>query len=308
MTTDSQAMSQAERRRWLLDALLAEDPEYARLEVPAGRHDQQRLLRGLMNVRMPAPVSEDFLAVQDAYLRELTAGKGVTSLDELTPAPHDPDLFCWQGDITTLGVDAIVNAANNKLLGCFVSNHRCVDNAIHSSAGVQLRVACAELMRAQGHDEPTGTAKITPGFNLPAHHVIHTVGPVVTGPLTAEHRELLASCYRSALALADESGLASIAFCCVSTGEFGFPNDAAATVALGTIRDYKERTGSALKVVLNVFTDLDLRLYNELLGGHRLEAADLAFEEQHADEHRREDRPAPRGGRHRTRLDCRGGG
>jgi len=267
VTTDPQTMSQAERRRWLLNALLAEDPEYAHLEVPAGPDDQQRLLRGLMNVRLPAPVGEDFLAVQDAYLGELTAGRGVTSLDELTAAPHDPDLFCWQGDITTLRVDAIVNAANSKLLGCFVPNHRCIDNAIHSSAGVQLRAACAELMRAQGHDEPTGAAKITPGFNLPSRHVIHTVGPIVTGPLTDEHRELLASCYRSTLTLADESGLASIAFCCVSTGEFGFPNDAAAAIALGTIRDYKRRTGSALTVVLNVFTDLDLRLYSELLGG-----------------------------------------
>ena len=267
MTTDPQTMSQAERRRWLLNALLAEDPEYAHLEVPAGPDDQQRLLRGLMNVRLPAPMGEDFLAVQDAYLGELTAGRGVTSLDELTAAPRDPDLFCWQGDITTLRVDAIVNAANSKLLGCFVPNHRCIDNAIHSSAGVQLRAACAELMRAQGHDEPTGAAKITPGFNLPSRHVIHTVGPIVTGPLTDEHRELLASCYRSTLTLADESGLASIAFCCVSTGEFGFPNDAAAAIALGTIRDYKRRTGSALTVVLNVFTDLDLRLYSELLGG-----------------------------------------
>ena len=170
----------------------------------------------------------------------------------------------YQSDITTLKCDAIVNAANSQMLGCFSPCHGCIDNIIHTMAGVQLRLACHELMQKQGHEEPTGQAKITPGFNLPARHVLHTVGPIVDGPLTREHEQLLASCYRSCLRLAAESGCESIAFCCISTGVFMFPNQRAAEIAVETVRNWLDETGSGMKVVFNVYKDLDLKIYTEL--------------------------------------------
>ena len=188
----------------------------------------------------------------------------MTDPRDLTPA--GPGAYLWQGDITTLRCDAIVNAANSALLGCFCPNHGCIDNAIHTFAGVQLRLACAELMQRQGHDEPPGRAKITPAFNLPCRYVIHTVGPVVDGGLTGRHCALLASCYRSCLELADRAGLRSIAFCCISTGEFRFPHDRAAAIAITTVREYREQTQSGIQVIWNVFKDEDCRIYRELLG------------------------------------------
>ena len=244
---------------WLIRALL--DEQGYRSEVPQDVWEQKRLLRGLMNVRPPMEASDEFLAVQDAYLKEAIREKGVTKLSELTPIkPHQ---YLWQGDITTLEVDAIVNAANSALLGCFTPNHACIDNAIHSYAGVQLRLACDEIMRTQGHEDPTGTAKITPGFNLPAKFVLHTVGPIVSGRLTERHCKELASCYESCLKLAAEHELTSVAFCCISTGVFGFPQREAAEIAVETVTAFqKERP---IDVVFNVFKAADLRIYQALL-------------------------------------------
>lgn len=252
-------MTQDERRVWLIRALL--DEQGYRSEVPQDVWEQKRLLRGLMNVRPPKAVSEEFLAVQDAYLREAIREKGVTKLSDLTASrPHQ---YLWQGDITTLAIDAIVNAANSALLGCFSPNHGCIDNAIHTYAGVQLRLACDRIMRAQGHEEPTGGAKITPGFNLPAKYVLHTVGPIVSGRLAERHCKELASCYESCLKLAAEHGLTSVAFCCISTGVFGFPQREAAKIAVETVAAFqKERP---IDVVFNVFKEADLHIYQALL-------------------------------------------
>ena len=253
------AMTQDERRIWLISALL--DEQGYRNEIPRDVYEQKRLLRALFNVRPPMAASTEFLAVQDAYLKEATRAKGVTTLSDLTPVrPHQ---YLWRGDITTLAVDAIVNAANSALLGCFSPNHACIDNAIHTYAGVQLRLACDAIMQRQGHAEPTGTAKITPGFNLPAKFVLHTVGPIVSGPLTARHEQQLASSYRSCLCLAAENGLDSIAFCCISTGVFGFPQAEAARIAVETVTAFQRNTD--IDVVFNVFKEADLNLYRTLL-------------------------------------------
>ena len=255
-------MTQSERRIYLIDRLAAERGEG--IAVPENGQAQKRLLRALFNVRPPIPADEEFLRVQDAYLKEETRRKGVTDLADL--APIRPDIYLWQGDITTLKCDAIVNAANSALLGCFCPNHGCIDNAIHTFAGVQLRLACAELMAKQGHDEPTGQAKLTPVFDLPCRYVIHTVGPIVGGRLTERDCELLRSCYRSCLALADEKRLESIAFCCISTGEFHFPNERAAEIAIQAVKDYKKETKSGIKVIFDVWKNEDYEIYNRLLG------------------------------------------
>ena len=256
-------MNQTERRLYLIRALLDEQPRYRDREIPADEEEQRRLLRSLFNIRLPAPVGEDFLTVQDEYLQEEIRRKGVTKLTDLTPV--EKDVYLWQGDITTLECDGIVNAANSRLLGCFVPMHICIDNSIHTYAGVQLRSACARLMEQQGHEEPTGQAKITSAFNLPCRYVLHTVGPIVDGHLTQRHCDLLASCYTSCLKLAEENGCGSIAFCCISTGVFGFPKKEAARIAVKTVREYKKQTGSGIQVIFNVFKDEDLAIYREIL-------------------------------------------
>ena len=254
-------MTQAERRQYLIRALLSERGED--IAIPSDSRGQQALLRALFNVRMPQQTSEEFLKVQDAYLSDRILEKGITDIDSLSPVADG--LYLWQGDITTLRCGAIVNAANAQMLGCFVPGHTCIDNAIHTYAGVQLRAECARIMRAQGYEEPTGQAKITPAYNLPCDYVIHTVGPIVSGRLTRGDCALLESCYRSCLTLADENGCGSIAFCCISTGVFGFPQREAAHIAVDTVRAYRERTGSGIRVIFNVFKDEDLAIYRALL-------------------------------------------
>ena len=242
-------------------------PEYRAQAVQVGEdHAAQRgLLRALMNVRPPRPLSEEFLHLQDELLSAEREERGVVDVMTLPAVPSDARIVLWQGDITRLNADAIVNAANSALLGCFIPCHRCIDNAIHSAAGLQLRAACAALMERQGHPEPTGAAKITAGYNLPARHVLHTVGPIVHGALTEEHRQLLASCYRSCLTLAAKNGLKSVAFCCISTGEFHFPNDAAAEIAVREVRAFLAENTSVERVVFNVFKDDDRCIYERLL-------------------------------------------
>ena len=259
-------MNQSEKRLFLIQSLLNERPSCQKQMIPADSERQKILLRGLMNVRRPAGIGTEFLQVQDEYLQGETAAKGVTDVADLTPI--QPGLYLWQGDITTLKCDAIVNAANSGMTGCYVPNHRCIDNAIHTFAGVELRLACAKLMERQGYPEPTGQAKITPAFNLPCKYVLHTVGPIIGGRVTKEDEKLLASCYRSCLELAAENSLESVAFCCISTGEFHFPNDLAAQIAVETVNRFMNRKTSVKKVIFNVFKDLDKEIYARLLGAN----------------------------------------
>ena len=257
-------MTQAERRLYLIRSLLNEKSEYKNIAVPSDGAGQRRLLRSLMNVRLPQAIDGEFLKIQDEYLKEELERSGVTELCDLTPV--DGDLYLRQGDITKLRCGAIVNAANSGMTGCYIPCHACIDNCIHTFAGVQLRLECAELMRKQGQEEPTGQAKITKAYNLPCGYVIHTVGPIVDGEVTAEDERLLASCYRSCLELAGRNGIGSIAFCCISTGVFHFPNERAAEIAVHTVRQYKAETGSGMKVIFNVFKDTDREIYERLLG------------------------------------------
>lgn len=256
-------MTQEERRHFLLQALLAESAAYANTVIPEDVNAQKQLLRGLMNLRAPLPCNDDFLRVQDEYLSCEIAAKGVT--DAKTLIPVKDGLCLWQGDITTLKCDAIVNAVNSGMTGCYVPNHRCIDNCIHTFSGVQLRLACDRLMQAQGRPEATGQAKITPAFNLPCRFVLHTVGPIVNGPLTPAHCRQLSACYRACLTLAAQQGLESIAFCCISTGEFHFPHEKAAQIAVSTVQDFCQNPTSIQRVIFNVFKEIDRDCYQRLL-------------------------------------------
>lgn len=257
-------MNQAERRLFLIRKLLDEDRQYHGMDIPAGAQEQKRLLRSLMNVRAPMAADETFLAVQDDYLRRELDARGIVRLSDLRPLCGD--LYLWQGDITRLQCGAIVNAANAGMTGCYIPCHACIDNCIHTYAGVQLRRDCAEIMAAQGSAEPTGRAKITRAYNLPCDYVLHTVGPIVSGRVTSEDERLLAACYRSCLELAAQHGVQSVAFCCISTGVFHFPNERAAEIAAETVRRYKSETESKVKVIFNVFKDTDREIYERLLG------------------------------------------
>ena len=247
--------------------LLAEMPAYRPWAAEfQAREGARRLLRALMNIRPPLPLDPDFLRLQDALLSAEREERGVVDAAALPEAPGRPGIALWQGDIARLRADAVVNAANSTLLGCFHPCHGCIDNAIHSAAGLQLRDACARLMEAQGRPEPAGTAKLTGGCNLPARYVLHTVGPIITGLLTGSDRAALASCYTACLSLAAEHSLESVAFCCISTGEFHFPRGEAAGIAVDTVTRFLSRPTSIRKVIFNVFQDADAALYRALLG------------------------------------------
>lgn len=257
-------MTQSEKRIYLINKLFEEQPQYKEISVPKSETEQKRLLRALMNIRRPMPIGDDFLNVQNEYLQAETKEKGITDLSVLNPISGD--IYLWQGDITTLRCDAIVNAANSEMLGCFFPCHGCIDNAIHTFSGIQLRQECAEIMQKQGCSEPVGRAKLTKAYNLPCKYVLHTVGPFIGGEVTRNDEEQLASCYRSCLSLAEENGIESVAFCCISTGEFHFPNRKAAEIAVRTVKAFKEDTHSIIKVIFNVFKDTDYEIYRELLG------------------------------------------
>ena len=258
-------MNHIEQRIWLIEQLKSEDKDYMNYEIPAGENGQKDFVRALMNVRMPKPISQEFMDIQDEYLREENLKAGTTNIDALSPVSLDNRIYLWQGDITTLRVDAIVNAANSQMCGCFQPLHNCIDNIIHSKSGLALRNKCYKIMQEQGHEEPTGMAKITPAYNLPCKYVIHTVGPIVQGPLTNEHEELLASCYRSCLQIAEDNGINSIAFCCISTGVFMFPNNRAAEIAVKTVQAWLDNSDTQMRVIFNVFKDTDYSIYNSLL-------------------------------------------
>ena len=256
-------MTHTERRIYLIKALLAEQSIYSILEIPKEECEQKKLLRSLFNLRPPMNSTKEFLAIQDEYLQEEIRQKGITDLINLNMI--QPEIYLWQGDITTLRCDAIINAANSQMLGCFIPCHNCIDNAIHTFAGIQLHIECAKQMKQQGHEEKTGKAKITPAFNLPCKYIIHTVGPIISEHLTKKDEELLASCYRSCLELAEKNKIKSIAFCCISTGEFHFPNSRATEIAIQTINEYKVQTKSRMEVIFNVFKNKDASIYKTLL-------------------------------------------
>ena len=232
--------------------------------IPQDKKGKEDLLRTLMNIWEVEELPDEFYRRQDEYLQEKLAQTELTSLEQLIEV--EKNIYLWQGDITTLKVDAIVNAANKALLGCFIPHHRCIDNAIHSKAGVQLRQECFDIMQKQGEYEKTGQAKLTSGYNLPAKYVLHTVGPIIYDKVEESDKELLASCYRNCLELAVKNGIKSVAFCCISTGEFRFPNELAAKIAVSTVRTFiKNHPESEIKVVFNVFKDSDFNIYRKIL-------------------------------------------
>lgn len=256
-------MNQSERRMYLIQRLLEEQAQYSSIEIPANSSKQKILLRSLMNVRMPKPIDDEFEKIQDQYLQKVNEDKGIITFDDMNEI--QPDIYIWKGDITRLQVGAIVNAANSGMTGCYQPCHNCIDNCIHTYAGIQLRNYCNDIMIKQGKEESTGQAKITPAFNLPCKYIIHTVGPIVQNILTRKHEILLESCYRSCLNIAEDNSVKSIAFCCISTGVFNFPNDKAAEIAVKTVKEYKQKFNSKIKVIFNVFKEEDEKIYNQLL-------------------------------------------
>lgn len=256
-------MTQTERLTYLINYLLSENNELSSIDIPEKDAEKKRLLRSLMNIRPPKTASRDFLEAQDAYLQEECIKKGVISLSDIPTV--QPGIYLWQGDITRLSADAIVNAANSTMLGCFVPCHGCIDNAIHSAAGIELRLECSRIMQKQKTEEPTGKAKITKAYHLPCRYILHTVGPIIYETVTEKDCNLLSDCYRSCLELAAAYQLKSIAFCCISTGEFHFPHEKAAKIAVQTVQDYQKKNQNGLEVVFNVFKDIDYEIYKQLL-------------------------------------------
>lgn len=250
--------------------------QYRKLEIPADAAGKWRLLRSLMNVRMPGKLPSSVLEVQDAYLKERILENGIVQIADLPTAadqgsshPHAEHISVWQGDITRLAADAIVNAANSQMLGCFVPMHSCIDNCIHTFAGVQLRAECSRKMnelRAKfgpEYEQPTAVPMLTDGYNLPAKKVVHIVGPIVSGRLTKALEEDLADCYRSTLDLCLENEIKSVAFCCISTGVFHFPNRRAAEIAVQTVTDWMDQhPGQMERIIFNVFKEED-KIYYE---------------------------------------------
>jgi len=281
-------MTQAERRLYLITELLKEDKGSAGFKlglvpgneggfvIPDDEKSQSDILRALMNIRGPYSISEDFLRIQDEYLQQVNKERGIKDIADLkcikeivgSSPTITRGLYLWQGDITTLKVDAIVNAANSALLGCFAPLHICIDNCIHTYAGIQLRLACNELMQKQGHEEGTGLCKITPAFNLPSRYVLHTVGPIIYTSVGKREKILLANCYKNCLETASQNQLESVAFCCISTGVFRFPQDLAAQIAVETVEKWlsENPASSVKKVVFNVFGNKDLEIYKKVLG------------------------------------------
>lgn len=231
--------------------------------LPLDEGQLMTMFRGLVNTRMPYPISDYFLEVQNEFLQEWHAAREKNSLQDMMEI--DPQIYLWQGDITSLEVDAIVNAANSEFLGCFIPNHRCIDNEIQTKGGYQIRLDMAHIRQEQGRKEPIGRAKITSGHNLPAKYIIHTVAPITMGKISAVKSYMLSDCYKSVLKLADDYQLESLAICCIGTGQFGFPQEEAADIAIQTVKNYFQENQSKLKVIFNVFEDKDLEIYKEKL-------------------------------------------
>ncbi len=273
-------MDQSQRLDYLVESFKNEAAEYRRVRIPNDTEGKQRLLRSLMNVRMPKPASSEVLSVQDIYLRGRVFEKGIVNISEMPTVresigsnyPFAESISIWQGDITRIAADAIVNAANSQMLGCFIPMHTCIDNCIHTYAGVQLREECARRMRSlrlefgDDYEQPTAVPMLTDAYNLPAKKVIHIVGPIVQYELTPQLENDLADCYRNTLDMCRNNGLKSVAFCCISTGVFHFPNKRAAEIAVQTVTEWlDENPGSIERVIFNVFKDEDKKYYEEFL-------------------------------------------
>ncbi len=263
-------MTQEQRLDALVEAFKADSVQYKDLQTPADTEGKRRILRSLMNIRMPKKLDDSVLAVQDEYLRERISENGIVTLSEIPVIRNGMSI--WQGDITRLAVDAIVNAANSQMLGCFVPMHTCIDNCIHTFAGVQLRAECSRQMNqlrikyGKDYEQPTAVPMLTDAYNLPAKKVIHIVGPIVEERLTSALEKDLADCYRNTLDLCAENGLRSVAFCCISTGVFHFPNKRAAEIAVSTVDSWLlQHPGSMERVIFNVFKDEDKKYYEELI-------------------------------------------
>ena len=255
-------MTQSERQIFLIKELISEKNEYKNIQIPSDDAQQKILLRSLMNIREAKNADKKFLEIQDEYLQEELMQKGITDINTLLQVKKN--IYLWEGDITTLKCDAIVNAANSAMTGCYEPCHSCIDNCIHTFSGIQLRAECDSLMKKQGFLEPTGNAKITGAYNLPCKFVIHTVGPIIKNSVTKKDCELLQNCYRSCLNLAKKNNLQSIAFCCISTGVFCFPNEKAAQIAVTTVKEFLAKEKSQMKVVFNVFKNEDYEIYKKL--------------------------------------------
>ena len=263
-------LTQDQRLTELVEAFKTDSGEYQDIETPGDTDGRRRLLRSLMNIRMPGVLSDDALAVQDEYLTGRAEEKGIVRLSDI-PVVRD-GLSIWQGDITRLAVDAIVNAANSQMLGCFVPMHTCIDNCIHTFAGVQLRAECSRQMNqlriryGRDYEQPTAVPMLTDAYNLPAKKIIHIVGPIVQDKLTPELEKDLADCYRNTLDTCLENDLKSVAFCCISTGVFHFPNKRAAQIAVSTVDSWlSQHPGAMERVIFNVFKDEDKEYYEELI-------------------------------------------
>jgi len=263
-------MTQEQRLDTLVEAFKADSVQYIDLQTPEDNEGKRRILRSLMNIRMPRKLDDSVLALQDEYLRERIRENGIVELGEI-PVIRD-GISIWQGDITRLAADAIVNAANSQMLGCFVPMHTCIDNCIHTYAGVQLRAECSRQMNqlriryGRDYEQPTAVPMLTDGYNLPAKKIIHIVGPIVEGRLTKALEKDLAECYKNTLDLCAENDLKSVAFCCISTGVFRFPNKRAAEIAVETVEKWlEEHKGAVDRVIFNVFKDEDKSYYEELL-------------------------------------------
>lgn len=255
-------MTQSERQIFLIKELISEKNEYKNIQIPSDDAQQKILLRSLMNIREAKNADKKFLEIQNEYLQNELMQKGITDINTLLPVKKN--IYLWKGDITTLKCDAIVNAANSAMTGCYEPCHSCIDNCIHTFSGIQLRAECDSLMKKQGFLEPTGNAKITGAYNLPCKFVIHTVGPIIKNSVTKKDCELLQNCYRSCLNLAKKNNLQSIAFCCISTGVFCFPNEKAAQIAVTTVKEFLAKEKSQMKVVFNVFKNEDYEIYKKL--------------------------------------------
>ena len=263
-------MTQEQRLDTLVEAFKADSVQYKDLQTPADTEGKRRILRSLMNIRMPKKLDDSVLTVQDEYLRERVLENGIVTLSEIPVIRNGMSI--WQGDITRLAVDAIVNAANSQMLGCFVPMHTCIDNCIHTFAGVQLRAECNRQMNrlriryGKDYEQPTAVPMLTEGYNLPAKKIIHIVGPSVEERLTSALEKDLADCYRNTLDLCAENGLRSVAFCCISTGVFHFPNKRAAQIAVSTVDSWlSQHPGAMERVIFNVFKDEDKKYYEELI-------------------------------------------
>ena len=272
-------MTQEERLAFLVEAFKRDSIKYADYPTPADTEGKRRLLRSLMNIRIPKPLPDEVVSIQDEYLKNSIRENGIVSLADIPTLAergsvigNSDRLSLWQGDITRLAVDAIVNAANSQMLGCFVPMHTCIDNCIHTFAGVQLRAECArqmaELRSVYGNDyeQPTAVPMLTEGFNLPAKKIIHIVGPIVSGGLTAKNERELAECYKNTLDMCAENRLRSVAFCCISTGVFGFSQERAAQIAVETVTKWlKTHSNDIDRVIFNVFTERDREIYERIL-------------------------------------------